>query len=334
MKRSFLSVAYASALALPVLVGSAFLPPAVHAAAPADVVDGVAAIVNGDVITFSQVRELVGPRERGLRSSLQGEELVKRVREARLSALDDLIDRQLIIQEFKKKDFKIPDNIINDRVNTIVREEFGSDRSAFLRTLQAQGFTMSKFRDAERDKIIVQAMRFQNVKSDFIASPSRVDKLYTESIPQFTSPEQIHLWLIAINKGVPTAAGEADTQKSVADEVREKLLKGAKFDQLAQLYSDDTSRQVGGDWGWIDRKTLNEKLTNVAFKLEPNKISPVIDQGGAYYILRVSEKKSSVTKPMNEVRPDLVKKYNADERQRLQEQWLKGLRAKAFIKKF
>ena len=33
----------------------------------AQVVDGIAAIVNGDVITYSQVRQLSAPRERQLR---------------------------------------------------------------------------------------------------------------------------------------------------------------------------------------------------------------------------------------------------------------------------
>ena len=46
----------------------------------AQVVDGIAAIVNGDVITYSQVRGLAGPRERLLRSQFSGEELAKKSR--------------------------------------------------------------------------------------------------------------------------------------------------------------------------------------------------------------------------------------------------------------
>ena len=65
------------------------LAAALLAAAPCpaqDVLDGIAAVVNGDVITFSQVRELVGARERALRSQLKGDELVKEVRAVRLAA--------------------------------------------------------------------------------------------------------------------------------------------------------------------------------------------------------------------------------------------------------
>lgn len=330
MKRNRRLIPRAFALSLLLIASSLRAAPAPNAGP--EVVDGVAAVVNGDVITFSQVRELVAPRERALRASLSGPALVDKVKEARLGALNDLIDRQLILQEFKKKDFVIPERIINERVEAIVREEFGGNRQAFVRTLAAQGFTMTKFRDAERDKVIVQAMRYQNVKSDFMVSPKKVDGAYVQSKAQFTSPEQIHLFMIAINKGAGLSKGEADPQKALAEEIRGKIQGGARFDSLAQMYSEDSSKSTGGDWGWIDNKTLNENLTKAAFRLEPKKVSPVIEQGNAYYILMVSEKKNAYTKPIGDVRGDIEKKLSSEERQRMQQQWINSLRKTAFIK--
>ncbi len=303
-------------------------------AAP-DVVDGVAALVNNDVITFSQVRELVGTRERTLRNTFTGQELVNKVREARQGALNDLIDRQLILQEFKKKEFAIPSHLIDEKIAEIIREDFGNDRSAFNRTLQAQGFTMTKFRDAERDKIIVQAMRYQNADPNFIVSPGKIDQLYVSQKQEYTTPEQVHLWMISLDKGGPVTKGETDPQISMAKEIRGKLVdKGVKFEEMAKLYSQDSSRQAGGDWGWVDRKTLNETLTNAAFKLDVNKVSPVLEQGNSYYLLKVTERKAAYTKPIGDVRNDLEKKLFSDERSRKQDQWVAGLREKAFIKTF
>ena len=332
MKRSRLLPAIAASF----LVGSTFLSPSFLCPlvqAEADVIDGVAALVNKDVITFSQVRDLVAPKERILRGQFNGQELAEKIREARRGALQELIDRQLIIQEFKKKEFQIPQRFIDERVDQLIREEFGGDRQAFVRTLQAQGFTLTKFRESEREKIIVQAMRFQNVKGDMIVSPVKIDALYTSSKPDYTTPEQIHLWMIAVNKGTPVA-GETDPQKRVAEEIRNKLAGGAKFEDLAKLYSDDSSRSTGGDWGWIDRKTLNETLTNAAFRLDANKISPVVEQGQAYYIMKVTERKAAYTKPLADVRPELEKKVSSTERERMQDQWVASLRKKAFIKIF
>ena len=67
-----------------------------------EVLDGIAAVVNKDVITFSQVRELVAMQERALRQTYEGKELMEKIKELRLAAINDLIDRQLVLQEFEK----------------------------------------------------------------------------------------------------------------------------------------------------------------------------------------------------------------------------------------
>src|SRR6202521_2880016 len=114
----------------------ALLTPALYAAEP-EFIDGVEAVVNGDVITFSQVQEVSGPRERTLREQSTGQELIEKIKEARLAALSDLIDRQLILQEFKKKQFNIPEYVIDDQVQNLIKDEFAGDRQAFVRTLNA-----------------------------------------------------------------------------------------------------------------------------------------------------------------------------------------------------
>jgi len=102
------------------------------------VVDGMAAIVNGDVITYSQVRQLSAPRERQLRSQFTGQDLENKLKEVRQLALKDLIDRRLIIQAFKKESYQIPDHVVDQRVHDIIRESFGGDRNTFVKTLEAQ----------------------------------------------------------------------------------------------------------------------------------------------------------------------------------------------------
>src|SRR5438552_13053618 len=141
---------------------------AAYAQGEPEVVDGVAAVVNGDVVTYSQVRQVVAPREKLLRAQFSGDELVKKVKEARQAALQDLIDRQLIIQAFKKENFQIPDHFVEERVHEILKQDFGGDRNTFVKTLEAQNFTMGEFKKMETEKIIVQAMRSKNVKLNLI----------------------------------------------------------------------------------------------------------------------------------------------------------------------
>jgi len=92
------------------LLFAAVLTFCAHAAVAqeAQVLNGIAAVVNDDVITFSQVRELTGSLEASLRANYSGNALTEHIKEVRLHALNDLIDRQLILQEFKKMKGQIP----------------------------------------------------------------------------------------------------------------------------------------------------------------------------------------------------------------------------------
>ena len=294
-------------------------------------IDGIAAVVNGEIITHSQVRGVSGPRERLLRTQYKGEELLKQIKEAREGALKDLIDRQLIVQAFKEEKLALPDYFVEQRMNDIIRESFGGDRATFIKTLQAQNFSLAEFKQMELEKIIVAAMRGKNVKPVVAISPTKVDEYYRKHREEFTSKEEVKLRLIMI----PSRAerGNAAAQKALAEEILGKLANGADFERMAQMYSEDASREAGGDWGWVERKTLAPPLEKVAFNLKPGKISSIVELGGNYYILRVDEKKGGVTKPLSEVRADIEKKLQQDEAQRLQDNWLETLRQKAHIRR-
>ncbi len=300
----------------------------------AEVVDGIAAIVNNEVVTISQVRELSGSREQALRGQFSGQELQDKVKEMRLSALKDLIDRQLVLQEFKKmqeKGANIPDYVVDDRVQTIIREEFGGDRSAFVRTLQAQGYTLTRFKEIEKEKIIVQALRQSKVTDDFVISPTQIQKYYNKNKGSYATPEQVRLRMIIIREGDGDLVGSG-SKKDLAKEIRDKIAEGAEFDRMAQMYSEDDTKDMGGDWGWVERNTLNEDITNVAFSLRPGEVSQVVTLGDNYYIMMVDAKKNATVKPISEVRDEIERNLTQQERKRAQDRWLDSLREKAYIK--
>jgi peptidyl-prolyl cis-trans isomerase SurA len=297
-----------------------------------EIIDGIAAVVNGDIITYSQVRSLVAPREKLLRSQYRAEELIAKIKEAREAALKDLIDRQLIIQAFKKENYQIPDHYVDMRMHEIIRENFGGDRNTFIKTLEAQNYSLGEFKKMETERMIVQAMRGKNVRRDLIASPAKIEDYYKAHRDEFTAREQIKLRLIMI----PAHAGDgnAPAQKAMAQEILTKLANGAEFDRMAQIYSEDTSRDRGGDWGWIDRKTLAAPLEKVAFNLPVNKISNIVEYSGNYYLMKVEDKRGGQTKSLAQVKEEIEKKLIQQEAQSLQEKWLASLRSKAYIKTF
>jgi parvulin-like peptidyl-prolyl isomerase len=296
-----------------------------EARAEEQVLNGIAAVVNSDVITYTEVQELVGTREKSLTDTYKGPDLADKVKDLRIAAVNLLIDNKLILQEFNKNKFTIPDYVVDQRVQAQIKEQFGGDRAAFIRTLAAQGMTMEKFRDMVRDDIIVTAMRQKSVEVNTIVSPVKIHEYYEKNIASYSSTAQVHLRMIVLKES-------GDTGKQMAEELRQKYLGGADFGKLAEMYSEDSATAASdGDWGWIDDRTLNDTLTKIAFSLKPGQVSDVVPLAGSYYLLYVQEKKPEVVQPISAVHDDIENKLMEQERMDAQQKWLAGLRKKAYI---
>jgi parvulin-like peptidyl-prolyl isomerase len=242
-----------------------------------------------------------------------------------------LVDRQLIVQEFKKKQYSMPEYVVDDQIQNIIKDDFAGDRQAFLRTLNAQGYSMNKFREMQRDKVIVGAMRQNNVKGNFTATPQQIQAYYEANKQEFLTPEQLKLRMIVLNAD-PLDANSGDSTRKMAEEIRQKVKGGADFATMAKTYSMDGTAESGGDWGLIDRKTLNQQLTDVAFALSPGQTSQVVQIGDSFYILFCESKKEAGIIPLSEVRDGIERKLEQVQRQKATQRWIDSLREKAFIK--
>ncbi len=306
------------------------------------VVDGVAAVVNDKVITFSQVRKEVDPIEAQYRDLFAGVELVDKVKEARLNSLKSLIERELIIQEFNTKGFFIPENIIEERVRKITSEQYEGDRRALVRTLQAQGISVSNFKDQLRNQIIVQAMRTRNVASAVIVSPYQIEQYYQDNVRQFVRPDEVKLREIFMRKsfskekrmGRDGKEEEYDPQRLVMEDILQKIKAGSDFASLAKGYSEGLQQKEGGSRGWVTGSGLRPELSSVSFKLRPGQNSGIIETSDGFHIVLVEDLRKATVIPMAEVRERIESTLLQQEKERLQQEWLDGLRSKAFIKMF
>jgi len=103
---------------------------------------------------------------------------------------------------------------------------------------------------------------------------------------------------------------------------------------MPQIHSEDSTRDPGGDWGWIERKTIAPPLEKIAFNMPVSRISNIISYADNYYILKVEDKRGGTTRSLVEARPEIEKKLVQLEAQQLQERWLASLRSKAYIRTF
>ena len=297
--------------------------------AQAELADGVKAIVNDSVITLAQVEDFTSPVIDTLRRQYAGDPdgYEKAVNSAISDSLEQLVERQLILHSFDVDGYKLPDSVIDDAVQERIRERFG-DRVTMIKTLQAQGMTVEQFRKEVRDQYIEAAMRNQNVSRQIIISPYKVQVYYQAHLSDYKVEDEIKLRMITLNKDSGNPAGTL----KLANDILAEIKKGATFDQMAKLYSQDAQQAQGGDRGWVERSVLRKDLADAAFALKPGQTSGVVDLPEAYYLLYVEDAKAAHTRPLTEVWAGIEKTLRTEEQTRLEKQWIESLKRKTFCR--
>jgi len=281
-------------------------------AAPAQkaVTDGVAVIVNDSIITYQDVEQYIGQAVELLarQYTRQAEVMRQKISEARQDGTDQLVERQLILHDFKTAGYQFPESIIEDTIQERVKQRF-RDRVTMMQTLREQGITYETFRQRQHDEIIVEAMRRKNVPQDVLISPQKILDFYERNRTNFAVADQVKLRTIVLNK----PPGDTGTVKQLADEILRKINEGASFAEMAKIHSDGPQRSSGGESGWSEREQLRKELADVAFSLKPGEKSGVIDLPDSCWLMILEEKRPAHVRPLSEVRDEIERALRINE---------------------
>lgn len=310
----------------------ALAPICLHAQmASAIPLNGIVARVNDNVITQKEVLTAIFPELEFLERRYGDDPVVfeQKVRELRANAIRDLVERQLILHEFKTGGYNLPESYIDDQIAKDIRN-YGNQLT-LTKTLQAQGLTREGYRQKVREKVILAAMVDHFVPRSPVISPFKIETYYKENLDKFKLQDQVKLRMIVItNRPDDTLY----SPKSLAEEIVAKLSEGASFAEMAKVYSQGSQSSEGGDWGWIERSVLREDLAQVAFSLKPGQRSGLIERPDGCYIMLVEETKLAHTRPLSEVRAEIEATLKAEETKRLHGKWIDRLKAKSFVEYF
>jgi peptidyl-prolyl cis-trans isomerase SurA len=243
--------------------------------------------------------------------------------------LQNLIDRVLIVKEFVDKEFNLPQTYIENEFDRILIEDFENDRSRFLEYIESQGKNVREFRADLRDRIIVSVMRAEKRKSQSQISPERIEQFYNENKINFYEEEAIKLRLIMLR---PLADENLDQMRQTIERIYSELEEGVPFEEVARKYSQDSRRDRGGDWGWIQRPDLKDELSAVAFSLDSGEYSDPVPLGEQTFILYVEDKRDEGIQPINEVRDRIEEILASQLARQAQQQWIERLRREAYIR--
>ena len=153
-----------------------------------------------------------------------------------------------------------------------------------------------------------------------------VAAFYTENSEQFTLPEMVHAAHIVKNVDEKTSERKAC---SLIEEIAAKLRNGARFEELADQFSDCPGR--GGDLGLVARGQMVEAFERVVFSLAPGEISRSFRSVFGFHIAKVYEKRDRSLLPLSEVQAKIEEHLLEQNRRRELEEFLDAMRGKAHV---
>jgi parvulin-like peptidyl-prolyl isomerase len=294
-------------------------------------VDGIAAHVNGTIITRGDVFKEMSVSAAELMRRVPGTNTSQKMAEVFEVARNALVERQLVLGAYAARDDnqKLPEWVVDSRINEIVHEEFNDDRSALLDMLSEQHMTYDEWRKRMEENLIVRVMRQENVDRWVNVSPAMVRRWYDEHQDDYLMPAKIRLRAIVIFKR-ETPESTAAQRKLVID-IKLQLNKGGDFAALARQYSEDNKASDGGDWGQVETALLQRNLAIVAARLKPGETSKIIETGDGYYIFKSEGGEPAGYTAFEDARDAIEKELRKTEMQRVYTQWIDRLKRAAYI---
>ena len=171
----------------------------------------------------------------------------------------------------------------------------------------------AEYRVGEQRKVRMLLLDREQAYARTTVTPTEVQQYYNGNIAQYQTPEQVRASHILLN----TAGKDEAAVRKQAEGILEQARAGADFAELARKFSEDEGSKVnGGDLDYFTRGRMVPQFETAAFALEPGQLSDIVQSQYGFHIIKVVDKKAAVTRPLDDVRPQIeeqLKRQRADQ---------------------
>lgn len=305
----------------------------IGAQASADVADKIVAVVNGEVITLSELHRAFAPYAAHIEANYKGPDKEAFLQQNRAAFLQRLIDQMLIEQETKKPGVGIA-AIKDEEVMVVIRDMLAKNQltmQAYLKRLAEEGNTLESVKQEIRGQMLRMRLLRREVQSRILVTDEEIGEYYDKHRQDYEGREAVRIRQIFLP--VPEGADRAarDRVRAEASQLRERILKGERFEMMAARYSKGPAAAEGGDIGFVERGVMVPEVEKAAFSLSVGEVSAVIETEMGFQIIVVVDKKGAGLKPLPVVRDEIKAKIEDEKVAKKYDEWMDGIRKKSFI---
>ncbi len=168
-----------------------------------------------------------------------------------------------------------------------------------------------EYRLPEKRRVRYLAVDANALKSRMTASNAEIDALYKRNEAMYSTPEQIRSSHILFK----TEGKDDATVKKLAESVLAKVKAGGDFAALAKQYSEDTSKENGGDLDYSGRGGMVKEFDDVAWALKIGETSGLVKSQFGYHIIKLTDKKAAAKRTLADVRVQLEDQVKTEKAQ-------------------
>ena len=305
------------------------------------IIDRIAAIVNQEVITLSEVQETVLQQAAVARdrSSLPeaGAPADPAVAAGALTPqalhqqLRLLIDSRLQLQAAEQRGMTVTDLELHQALDDIKsRNRFASD-DELSAALAAEGLTLEQYRQQLRREILIAKLVNRDVRMQVVVSDEELQRYYAEHPDEFSLPQRVKLRQLFLSAPAAADPQMHASQRTKAEELLEQLRSGADFAQLARRYSDGPEAKEGGELGWFAQGSLMPALDGTAFTLPEGQLSDLLESPMGWHILQVEQREGRQSRPFEQIKESLRDRLQEQKMRQRYEEWFLELRQNAYV---
>lgn len=297
----------------------------------AQLVDGIAAIVNDDIITITEVREAMGPETAHLSQQYNGLALDQQVKASYKRTLTSLVDVQLQLARARHLNLRVSEEDVNQQVETLKKQNQLADEQ-FVQLLKTRGLTVEAYKKQVAESLLISKVVNAEVRSRLTVLDTELQQAYRTKQQQYQvagGQTVSHILFL-----FPPYLTEQDEQRlrARAESVLQQLRSGGEFTSLARQFSDGPSAETGGLLGTFQPGELLPGFEEAAAKLKPGEISDVVRTRVGFHIIRLEARQAAGLRPFEEVQEEIKSEILRDKTERKYQEWLESLRQQAYIK--
>jgi len=297
--------------------------------ARAEVVDQIVAIVNDEIVTFSELKKVLNPIYAQYEKTYEGDDLVEKMVKARNEVLEQLINNRLLLQEARRKEIVADQKEIDERIAQI-KSRFPTEED-FTKALGMDGMTVDNLKKNVEEQLLIRGLVQQDLAHKAMISPREVEEYYREHAKDFSEGETINVCNIMI-KHKARADGDPDKALEMISNIQKEVKNGGDFEVLAKRYSEGPNAAQGGDMGFFGRGSMMKEIEDVAFNMKVGEVSEIIKTDMGYHILYLKARRSPRMIPVQDVSKDIERELFQRKIEELKGDYVKEIRKKAFVK--